>query len=62
MGKSFLIEALKCLVGRVWTDGGVKVLVAAPTDLAAFNVDGLTICRLFQLPIEHEGKTAEYRR
>ena len=20
-GKSFLIEALKCLVGRVWTDG-----------------------------------------
>ena len=59
-GKSFLIEALKCLVGRVWTDGGVKVVVAAPTGLAAFNVGGLTIHRLFQLPIEHEGKTAEY--
>ena len=59
-GKSFLIEALKCLVGRVWTDEGVKVVVAAPTGLAAFNVGGLTIQRLFQLPIEHEGKTAEY--
>ena len=56
-GKSFLIEALKCLVARVWTDGGVKVVVAAPTGLAAFNVGGLTI---LQLPIEHEGKTAEY--
>ena len=33
-GKSFLIEALKCLESRVWTDGGVKV-VAAPTGLAA---------------------------
>ena len=28
--------------------------------MAAFNVGGLTIHRLFQLPIEHEGKTAEY--
>ena len=25
-----------------------------------FNVGGLTIHRLFQLPIEHEGKTAGY--
>ena len=31
-----------------------------PTGLAAFNVGDLTIHRLFQLPIEHEGKTAEY--
>ena len=35
-------------------------VVAAPTGLAAFNVCDLTIHRLFQLPIEHEGKTAEY--
>ena len=34
--------------------------VAAPTGLSAFNVGGLTIHRLFQLPIEHEGKTAGY--
>uniref|UniRef100_A0A1X7UXD5 ATP-dependent DNA helicase n=1 Tax=Amphimedon queenslandica TaxID=400682 RepID=A0A1X7UXD5_AMPQE len=32
----------------------------APTGIATFNVGGLTIHRLFQLPIEHEGKTAGY--
>ncbi|XP_046735012.1 ATP-dependent DNA helicase PIF1-like [Diprion similis] len=30
--------------------------VTAPTGLAAFNVDGLTVHRLFQLPVEHGGK------
>ena len=34
--------------------------VMAPTGLAAFNVGGVTIHRLLQLPIEHEGKTAGY--
>ena len=34
--------------------------VAAPTGLAAFNVDGTTIHRLFQLPVEHEVKSAMY--
>ena len=38
----------------------MTVAVAAPTGLAAFNVGSLTIHRLFQLPIEHKGKTAEY--
>ena len=54
-GKSFLTEAVKVLVRRVWTDDEVTVVVVAPTSLAAFNVhvDGLTIHRLFQLPIEH---------
>ena len=28
--------------------------------LAAFNVGGVTVHRLFQLPIEHEGRTAGY--
>ena len=59
-GKSFLIEALKLLVGKIWSHNGLTVIVAAPTGLAAFNVGGLTIHRLFQLPIEHEGKTAGY--
>ena len=31
-----------------------------PTGLAAFNIGDVTIHRLFQLPIEHEGKSAEY--
>ena len=34
----------------------------APTGLAAFNVGGVTIHRLLQLPIEHKGKTAGYWR
>ena len=57
MGKSFLIEAIKLLVGKIWPSKEVTVAVAG---LAAFNVGGMTIHRLFQLPIEHEGKSAEY--
>lgn len=32
-----------------------EVAVCAPTGIAAFNVDGLTIHRLLQLPVEHGG-------
>ena len=60
MGKCFLIEAIKFLVGKIWPSKEVTVAVASPTGLAAFNVGGLTIHRLFQLPIQHEGKSAEY--
>ena len=59
-GKSLLIEAIKLLVGKIWPLKDVTVAVAAPTGLAAFSVGGLTIHRLFQLPTEHEGKTADY--
>ena len=52
-GKSFLIEAIKALVGSIWPSDSLTCAVAAPTDLAAFNVGGITIHRLFQLPIEH---------
>ena len=38
----------------------VRACVAALTGLAAFNIGGLTIHRLFQLPIEQEGKSAQY--
>ena len=34
--------------------------IAAPTGLAAFNVGGVTIHRLFQLPIDHTAKAASY--
>ena len=36
--------------------------VSASTGLEAFNVGGVTIHRLLQLPIEHEGRTAGYWR
>ena len=61
-GKSFLIEAIKCLVDDIWHPKSREIMCAivAPTGIAAINVGGLTIRRLFQLPIEHEGKTAGY--
>ena len=33
--------------------------IVAPTGIASFNVNGMTMHRLFQLPVEH-GKTPEY--
>ena len=56
-GKSFLIEAL---VNSIWPLDTLVCAIAAPTGLAAFNVGGTTIHRLFQLPIEHTAKTASY--
>ena len=38
----------------------VKCAVTAPTGLASFIVGEVTIFRLLQLPIEHEGKEAGY--
>ncbi|CAH2097415.1 unnamed protein product [Euphydryas editha] len=56
-GKSFLIKILK-----VWvkTYLNKKVAVSAPTGIAAFNVNGLTIHRLLQLPVEHK-QTPKYK-
>ena len=51
---------IRTLVNSVWQCKGIACAVAAPTGLAAFNVRGVTIHRLFQLPVEHEGKTASY--
>ena len=59
-GKSFLIEAIKALIADIWPTDDLTCAIAAPTGLAAFNVGGITIHRLFQLPVEHEGKTAGY--
>ena len=59
-GKLFLIETIKALVHDLWPSDDLTCAIAAPTGLAAFNVGGITIHRLFQLPIEHEGKAAEY--
>ena len=55
-GKSFLIKTIRALVGEMWHDQKESLLcdVSAPTGLAAFNVGGVIIHRLLQLPIEHE--------
>jgi hypothetical protein len=63
-GKSFLIKTIRALVTKVWHNDKDSLLcaVSAPTGLAAFNVGGVTIHRLLQLPIEHEGRAAGYWR
>ena len=53
-GKSFLIETTKALVNNIWPSNDLTCAIAA------FNVGGVTIHRLFQLPIEHDSKTAGY--
>ncbi|XP_067211476.1 ATP-dependent DNA helicase PIF1-like [Linepithema humile] len=57
-GKSYLIKTIRC-----WIKENLKkdTAVAAPTGIAAFNIDGLTIHRLLQLPVEH-GSTPVYRQ
>ena len=64
MGKSFLIKTIHALLSEIWHDKTVSLLcaVTAPTGLAAFNVGGVTIHRLLQLPIKHEGRAAGYWR
>uniref|UniRef100_A0A1X7UDU8 ATP-dependent DNA helicase n=1 Tax=Amphimedon queenslandica TaxID=400682 RepID=A0A1X7UDU8_AMPQE len=46
-GKSFLIEAIKALVKRIWSTLTKQICaVAVPTGLASYNVKGVTAHRL----------------
>jgi len=49
-GKSYLIETIRSQVKQIWKDDLDICVVAAPTGLAAYNVGGVTVHRLFQLP------------
>ena len=62
-GKSFSIETLRNKVKEIWkhhVGDDTTCAVAAPTGLTAYNVGEMTVHRLLQLPIEHEGKRAGY--
>ena len=62
-GKSFLIDVIKQEIQCIYKDDPsehAKCAIAAPTGLAAHNINGITLHRLFRLPVEHDGKTAEY--
>ena len=62
-GKSFLIETIRSQVKEIWKDHAgddSTCAVAAPTGLTAYSVGGVTVHRLFQLPIEHKGKMVGY--
>ena len=54
-GKSFLINCLKGLLQKV-------VRIAAPTGVAAFNVQGCTLHSLLHLPTKGEFKSLEGER
>ncbi|KMQ81813.1 dna repair and recombination protein mitochondrial, partial [Lasius niger] len=56
-GKSFLMKTIKCWIKQ---NLNKDTAVAAPTGIAAFNIDGLTD-RLLQLPVEH-GHTPKYKQ
>lgn len=51
-GKSFLINVLRRYILQ---ELGKQVAVAAPTGIAAFNVNGLTLHRLLYLQVEQDG-------
>ena len=51
-GKSFLINCLRQLLGQ-------KVLIAATTGVAAFNVQGATLHSLLSLPTKGEFRQLE---
>ena len=59
-GKSFLIETVKAQVEALWPSDGLTCAIAAPTGLAAFIIRGVTVHRLFLLPVEHDSKSAGY--
>ena len=62
-GKSFLIHTIRAQIADIWKDTpdtAMTCAIAAPTGLAAFNINGVTVHRLFQLPVEHESKTSTY--
>ncbi|KAI5733727.1 hypothetical protein M8J76_015236 [Diaphorina citri] len=56
-GKSYVIKTIEHWVRLKLNK---SVAVCAPTGIAAFNVNGLTIHRLLQLPVEH-GQTPKYK-
>lgn len=56
-GKSWLIKTIKAYVTTYLQK---KVAITALTGISAFNIEGMTIHRLLQLPVEH-GHTPSYR-
>ncbi len=58
--KSFLIQAVRAFTKATWPHLNNTTAIAAPTGLAACNVNGITTYQLFNLPSEHDSRTASY--
>ena len=59
-GKSFLIQAVRAFTKATWPHLNNTTAIAAPTGLAACNVNSITTYQLFNLPSEHDSRTASY--
>lgn len=55
-GKNFFIKVIKSWIKEEMNQ---ETIVTAPTGIAAFDVNGLTVHRVFQMPVEH-GNTPRY--
>ena len=64
-GKSFLIDTicskLNAIYGKASSNPGWVVAVLAPTGLAAFNINGMTIHRFFKLPVFNNGRDKHWQ-
>ena len=56
-GKGHLIAVIKEHIERTHTGSQNACMLVAPTSVAAFNIDGLTIHYAFWLPLEHGNLT-----
>ena len=57
-GKSFLISCIHSYIQGLF---GSACILCAPTGIAAFNINGLTLHRALRLDVEHR-KTADYKK
>lgn len=56
-GKSFLINVIRLYIKEKFQR---EVKVAAPTGVAAFNIDGVTVHNLLRLPVINANKSIQY--
>jgi len=58
-GKNRVIDILQRTICAKSASNGVSAVVAAPTGLAAYSINGITLHKVLCLPVEH-GKPADY--
>ena len=59
-GKSFLISVINEYLLRASYHNNVTVIKTAPTGVAAYNIQGVTLHRAFCLPVTHKNQKVDY--
>jgi hypothetical protein len=61
-GKSWAVDAIRCLMKTLFRRSGTPVHVAAPTGMAAVNIGGTTMHTLLSFPVnDQKGKLRSHR-